>query len=347
MTTLDDEESFVSLRLHQFSYRTKPLSPFISKLRFLLSCRKHEHAIHWSGDGRSIIITDVDIFRNSVLLNQTEMFKTRNFTSFVRQLNLYGFRKVPSNGRGVCGSNMRFEHAHFRRDRPELMQFVQRSCFSTAKKKNADSTLIATTTCAEPRLLPKTKTNTPKVLQVKDPNIQNSVNIQNININSSHNQIGPFILKSLKSNNGSFPIPTRSPYQTVFAPSRQYLLSTETTTVASAERIKNISLNDILKVGKPTEKVNEKPCEHNYAYIPTASSIVEVTSQSQLTSPSRREDNDVYEFLNENFRAEKEVVQSLLSLPTSQSDLQSFSDLKFLAEVSTNNVSCDFEKFDV
>jgi len=52
------------------------------------------------------------------------------------------------------------------------------------------------------------------------------------------------------------------------------------------------------------------------------------------------EDKDVYQFLNENFSAEKEVVQSLLSLPTIQSE-HNFDDLKTLAEVSSNNTHLD------
>ena len=94
MSNEDNKENLLSLHLHHFARKNRPLSPFISKLRFLLNCTKHQDAIHWSSDGRSIVITNVEVFKQSVLDNDAEMFKTKNFTSFVRQLNLYGFRKV-------------------------------------------------------------------------------------------------------------------------------------------------------------------------------------------------------------------------------------------------------------
>ena len=350
---MEDKENLLSFHLHQFSCRNKPLSPFISKLRYLLSCCKHQHAIHWSNDGRSIVITDIEIFKKSVLHNQAEMFKTRNFTSFVRQLNLYGFRKVPSNGKSEAGLNIKFEHAHFRRDRPEMMQFVQRSCFSTGKKKSAES---SATSVGSPSRHKETTTNikpTP-VLQVinNNNNVNNTISTSdntNISIatetyNNNNNECphsqpftGPFIIKTLKTNNTMKP-----PYQTVFAPSRHTLLSTTTaTTTTSTQKLNIISLNNLLKNAKSSPSnpvVNNKllPDEHNYAM---ASSVEKVVT-SFPTIFDMNEDKDVYQFLNENFSAEKEVVQSLLSLPTIQSE-HNFDDLKTLAEVSSNNTHLD------
>lgn len=117
----------------------KPLSPFISKLKLLLNDEKYRRAIRWSENGDAIVITDGETFKKLVLDRSEEMFKTRNFTSFVRQLNLYGFRKVPVSGKADPSKNMKFEHSHFKRDKPELMHLVHRTCTSRKKKKSAST----------------------------------------------------------------------------------------------------------------------------------------------------------------------------------------------------------------
>ncbi|XP_068705606.1 uncharacterized protein [Montipora capricornis] len=129
--------------LHCTPVKGKPLSPFISKLKLLLSDEKYRNAIRWSESGGAILITDGEAFKRQVLDESAEMFKTRNFTSFVRQLNLYGFRKVPVNGKGDPSKNMEFEHVHFKRDKPELMHLVHRTCSSRKKKRVAQGTLTS------------------------------------------------------------------------------------------------------------------------------------------------------------------------------------------------------------
>ncbi len=120
------------------SAKLKPLSPFVSKLKVLLSDSKYQDAIRWSDDGDAIVIFDADTFKRIVLDKTAEMFKTKNFTSFVRQLNLYGFRKVPTNGKSDPNKNMKFEHPHFVQSKPQMMHLVQRTCSSGKKRKTGD-----------------------------------------------------------------------------------------------------------------------------------------------------------------------------------------------------------------
>ena len=64
------------------------------------------------------IVLQIEQFSKTVL---PKYFKHSNFQSFVRQLNMYDFRKTvqdPSHGE--------FQHPHFQRNKPELLAKIKR-----------------------------------------------------------------------------------------------------------------------------------------------------------------------------------------------------------------------------
>lgn len=64
---------------------------FINKLWFIVNDPQTDHIIRWAKCGSWFGIRDSNIFSKTIL---PVHFKHRNMTSFVRQLNIYGFRKV-------------------------------------------------------------------------------------------------------------------------------------------------------------------------------------------------------------------------------------------------------------
>ena len=106
-------------------------------------------SIGWSNGGSCIAINGTT-FKNEVLYNdEFSVFKTQNFSSFVRQLNLYGFRKLAavSSKDSMSGEDIHhFQNPYFNRNRPELLGHVRRaSSRRRGNSENADSSYFTTT----------------------------------------------------------------------------------------------------------------------------------------------------------------------------------------------------------
>ncbi|KAG2221919.1 hypothetical protein INT45_013255, partial [Circinella minor] len=95
--------------------------------------------IRWSNDGTSFIVTRPTELAKRIL---PQYFKHDHFSSFVRQLNTYGFHKVPQLQQGVLRPDhnagmdvIEFANPRFRRDQPDLLLLVQRKRSSKSKSK--------------------------------------------------------------------------------------------------------------------------------------------------------------------------------------------------------------------
>ena len=101
---------------------------FLWQLQVLLS--ENPDYIRWDEDGKNFTIIDEAGFTKNVL---GRYFKHKQFSSFVRQLNMYGFKKVM----GVHNTDYSsYYHPCFERDNYELMEKIKRKTSVNDKISN-------------------------------------------------------------------------------------------------------------------------------------------------------------------------------------------------------------------
>ncbi len=93
----------------------------------------------WSATGDNFVVKNVEKFASAVL---PLYFKHSNFSSFARQLNFYGFRKLRSDPiltndvdpQTAC--YVRFYHEKFQKNKPELLHSIKRATKSDQQSKD-------------------------------------------------------------------------------------------------------------------------------------------------------------------------------------------------------------------
>lgn len=103
-------------------------SAFLSKLWQMLNDQKDKEFIGWGSNGRSVVVYHQDSFAKKIL---PKYFKHQKINSFIRQLNIYGFKKISKLKNHNCLNNedpdqVEFANEFFIRGRPELIKRIQR-----------------------------------------------------------------------------------------------------------------------------------------------------------------------------------------------------------------------------
>ncbi|XP_053794026.1 heat shock factor protein 2 isoform X1 [Vidua chalybeata] len=110
---------------------------FLIKLWALLGETPSNQLIAWSQNGKSFLVFNEQRFAKEIL---PKYFKHNNMASFVRQLNMYGFRKVVHvDSRFIKlerDGPVEFRHAYFRQGREDLLKHIKRKVSSSRPEEN-------------------------------------------------------------------------------------------------------------------------------------------------------------------------------------------------------------------
>lgn len=98
MMMMEGRESEKDL-LEDYMVRKSSPPPFLLKTYMLVDDPVTDHVVSWNSDGTGFVVWQPAEFARDLL---PTLFKHSNFSSFVRQLNTYGFRKVATTRWEFC-----------------------------------------------------------------------------------------------------------------------------------------------------------------------------------------------------------------------------------------------------
>jgi len=116
--------SYVKPELH--NGKGPHVGSFLSKTFTIFNTESYAQYCGFSPDGEVIVIHNVHEFAAKILPRH---FKHSNMQSFVRQLNMYGFRKITSEP-----ATAKFRHPNFKRARPDLLRGIKRKSAEERKQ---------------------------------------------------------------------------------------------------------------------------------------------------------------------------------------------------------------------
>ncbi|KAJ1982577.1 hypothetical protein H4R34_001660 [Dimargaris verticillata] len=140
---------------------------FVHKLHDMVTDPAYQHLISWNYTGASFVVCCINDLARDVL---PKHFKHSNFSSFVRQLNMYGFHKINKSPRGqrTAAENQiwEFSHPKFLRGRPDLLEEIKRKAMDSDHMRRETGDLHANLT-----MMQATQVNTNKHVEQLQQNL--------------------------------------------------------------------------------------------------------------------------------------------------------------------------------
>lgn len=148
---------------------------FPRRLYKMLQCESsqsdsQDKLIEWSHSGKAFRISDVSRFSNEIL---SKYFRTSKFSSFQRNLNLYGFSKV----RHGVDTDM-YAHPSFLRGRSDLLSQLKKCKNSSSSSSSSQSKKQVLPPGVEPRLPVQTRILRGEVLRGQEEDSMGRVVLQ-------------------------------------------------------------------------------------------------------------------------------------------------------------------------
>lgn len=121
------------------------ITAFLAKLWALVNDPTCDDLITWDPTGASFHVYDQARFSREIL---PRYFKHNNFASFIRQLNMYGFRKMSTIEHGSLNNerdDIEFGHPHFLRGQESQLELIKRRAPETQHRSGNAETSPTTT----------------------------------------------------------------------------------------------------------------------------------------------------------------------------------------------------------
>ena len=106
-------------QFHIEKYKKKSECPhFLLKLYQILENEEYKNIIRWGEDGKSFVVVNTHDFSEKIL---PIFFKHNNYSSFIRQLNIYDFHKKKS-----AKNEHIFQNQYFMKNKKDLIKGIKR-----------------------------------------------------------------------------------------------------------------------------------------------------------------------------------------------------------------------------